>query len=158
MTATTLPPRLGAPDLDSAVDAVRAGGLRLTRARQQVLEFLFGAAGPVSVAEIAAAHGLEEASVYRNLEALEALGLVRHVHLGHGPGRYALADRSQGDFLHCERCGSSQVVAASVLSRARAEVRAATGFEAHFTHFPITGLCPACVADQRAHHPPVTDG
>ena len=30
-------------------------------------------------------------SVYRNLEALEAIGLVRHVHLGHGPGMYALA-------------------------------------------------------------------
>jgi len=25
-------------------------------------------------------------TVYRNLEALERHGLVRHVHLGHGPG------------------------------------------------------------------------
>ena len=30
------------------------------------------------------------ASVYRNLEQLEELGVVRHVHLGHGPGLYAL--------------------------------------------------------------------
>ena len=31
------------------------------------------------------------ASVYRNLDTLEEIGLVRHFHVGHGPGLYALA-------------------------------------------------------------------
>ena len=35
-------------------------------------------------------------SVYRNLEALERAGLVRHVHAGHGAGRYALATQCIG--------------------------------------------------------------
>ena len=29
-------------------------------------------------------------SVYRNLDTLGSLGLVRHFHAGHGPGRYVL--------------------------------------------------------------------
>ena len=51
---------------------------------------------PVRAEEIAAGIGgrlprSDLASVYRNLETLENHGLVRHLHLGHGPGLYALA-------------------------------------------------------------------
>ncbi|WP_302182739.1 transcriptional repressor [Paraconexibacter antarcticus] len=41
-------------------------------------------------------------SVYRNLERLEALGVVRHVHLDHGPGLYTLQRDSDTDYLVCE--------------------------------------------------------
>ena len=75
-------------------------GLRVSAARRLVLEALFAAERPVTAEEIAA--GLDGrlpasdlASVYRNLETLEELGLVRHVHLGHGPGLYALAGRQR---------------------------------------------------------------
>ena len=63
-----------------------------------MLNALFSADGPVSADDIVAADAsLERTSVYRNLERLEALGVVSHVHAGHGPGLYALArgaDRS----------------------------------------------------------------
>jgi Fur family ferric uptake transcriptional regulator len=73
--------------------------------------------------------------------------VVRHVHLGHGPGKWVLADRARRDYLHCERCGASSAVEPSVLDEARAAIRAATGYEARFTHFPIVGLCPVCAAE-----------
>jgi hypothetical protein len=38
---------------------------------------------------------------------------------------------------------------ACALAGARAEIRRATGYEAHFDHFPIHGLCPACTAPAR---------
>src|ERR1700710_2375475 len=49
---------------------------------------------PVTVEELADGLGgrvprSDAASTYRNLETLEDLGLVRHMHLGHGAGRYA---------------------------------------------------------------------
>lgn len=38
-------------------------------------------------------------SVYRNLETLEGLGVVRHMHAGHGPGLYAIAhDADEGSW------------------------------------------------------------
>ena len=62
-----------------------------------MLEALFGAGEPISAEQIAGGLGgrlpsSDLASVYRNLETLERVGLVRHFHLGHGPGLYALAE------------------------------------------------------------------
>ena len=84
------------------------------------------------------------AAVYRNLEMLEELGLVRHVHLGHGPGLYALTDRADREYLVCSRCHAFSIVSRDRLEKARAAILDATGFEAGFTHFPIVGLCPDC--------------
>jgi len=42
-------------------------------------------------------------SVYRNLDTLEQTGLVQHVHLGHGPGLYALVGRHRG-WAVCDAC------------------------------------------------------
>ena len=136
--------------------AVRARGLRVTTARRHVIESLFAAEGLVSAEEIASGLGggrppIDDASVYANLETLEGLGLVRHVHLGHGPGLWTLADRARRDFLHCERCGAWRAVEPSLLAEARAAIRRATGYEARFTHFPIAGLCPDCARAEHDH-------
>jgi Fur family transcriptional regulator, ferric uptake regulator len=135
--------------LDGAIAALRAGGLRVSAARRLVLEALFAAEGPVTVEELADGVGgrvprSDVASTYRNLETLETLGLVRHMHLGHGPGRYVLAAREAHDYLACERCGDLVAAEPESLDAVRAVVREAFGFEARFGHFPIVGLCPAC--------------
>ena len=139
--------------LDGAIAALRAGGLRVSAARRLVLEALFAADGPATVEELADGLGgrvprSDVASTYRNLETLEALGLVRHMHLGHGPGRYVLAGREARDYLACERCGELLAADAAALAPVRALVREAFGYEARFGHFPIVGLCPACASDR----------
>jgi Fur family ferric uptake transcriptional regulator len=149
MTVSFARPTVAAPDVEAATAAVRARGLRLTSARRLLIEALFAADEPVSAARIA--DGLagklpasDVAAVYRNLELLEEIGLVRHVHLGHGPGLYALADRVESEYLQCERCGQLRSVRPSTLDGARDEIRRATGYEPRFAHFPIVGLCPDC--------------
>ena len=79
-----------------ALSRIRAHGLRISSARRLVLEALLVADGPMSAEQIAQGIGgrvpcSDLASVYRNLERFEEIGVVRHVHLGHGPGLYALA-------------------------------------------------------------------
>jgi Fe2+ or Zn2+ uptake regulation protein len=132
---TTAPQTVGA-----AVDALRANGLRVTAARRRVLAALFAAGEPATAETLAGQNDL--ASVYRNLETLEAVGLVRHVHLGHGPGRYALSAR--GAWAACEACGRHARLPDGALARLRLLVREATGLEAAFDHFPLLGLCPEC--------------
>jgi Fur family transcriptional regulator, ferric uptake regulator len=135
--------RVAAPDLAAALAAVRARGLRLSSARRAVLEALYEAGRPAPAEELARAGGCDLASAYRNLEALEDAGLVRHMHVGHGAGLYAPAG-TRCDIVACERCGARTVLAPEIASRIRAAVHAASGFVPRFDHFPLTGLCPRC--------------
>ena len=136
------------PDVDTALGVLRARGLRLSGARRKVLDALFAARGPVSAEEIErhtsmGGDGCDLASVYRNLEVLEAAGVVRHLHVGHGAGLY-LSATDATELVVCERCGARADIDPRVTADVRAAVRAATGFVARFDHFPLAGLCPRC--------------
>jgi Fur family transcriptional regulator, ferric uptake regulator len=157
MTATFARPPLAAATPTAAVGALRARGLRVSAARRLVLEALYAARGPVRAEEIAGGlHGQlppsDLGSVYRNLETLETVGLVQHVHLGHGPGLYALAGRHRG-WAVCEACGACVTLEAAVAAEVREAVERATGFEAHFSHFPIVGVCAGCRYGGNHAHP-----
>jgi Fur family ferric uptake transcriptional regulator len=151
MTRTHHSPPLTFATLDDVVEAVRREGGRLSIPRRLVLEALFGAAAPVSAETIAGQLGLELTSVYRNLEHFEALGVVRHVHLGHGPGLYALRGGGAREYLVCESCDAVTAVEPAELDAVRDAIRERFGFEAGFGHFPILGLCAACRAKGATH-------
>jgi len=134
-------PTAGRPTLAALLNTVRAHGLRVSTARRLVLEALNRADRPLTAEEIAAdTHDL--GSVYRNLEALEAIGVVHHVHLGRA-GRYELRGRTAG-WASCECCGRSTPLTTGQVDAIRAAVTLATGFDARFSHFPIAGRCPDC--------------
>jgi Fur family transcriptional regulator, ferric uptake regulator len=135
--------------VDAAVATVRARGLRLSSARRLVLEALFAAGEPVTAERIAA--GLDGrmprsdlGSVYRNLETLERVGVVRHVRAAHGAGLYAIARGEDEGFLHCERCGEIRRANPQAVTVIRGAVRKAFGYDASFASFPIVGVCPRC--------------
>jgi Fur family ferric uptake transcriptional regulator len=132
--------------LDEVVAHVRAGGGRLSLPRRLILEALFVSDAPVAAEEIARRLELDPASVYRNLEKLEGLGIVRHVHLGHGPGLYSLVGRGAREYLVCERCDRVTAVAPERLDAVRGAIRDDFGFEARFGHFPIVGTCADCAS------------
>ena len=136
--------RLPFADLAGAVRALRERGLRLSTSRRLILQALFAAEAPVSAEAIARTLELELTSVYRNLEMLERLGLVQHVHLGHGPGLYALVGRGERDYLYCERCGAVRVLEPQELEPLKHLVQELSGYQARFTHFPLVGVCPDC--------------
>jgi len=146
-----------APDVsrlrfDSVADAVaemRRRGLRLSTSRRLVLQALFAADGPCSAEHLAHDLELDVASVYRNLDVLERHGLAQHVHLGHGPGLYALVGHGEHEYLYCERCGAVRALAPDELDPLRASLRDRFGYEAHFTHHAIVGTCPRCAVRDR---------
>jgi Fe2+ or Zn2+ uptake regulation protein len=156
VTAPRQGPPLEAPDVDTAVDALRAAGLRVSAARRLVLEALYGASAPITADQIAS--GLagrlprsDLASVYRNLETLEEVGLVRHFHLGHGPGLYAPAG-GQHEYLVCDSCNAVTAVDPWEMEPVRALICERFGYEARFSHFPILGLCAQCAREESAAH------
>jgi Fur family transcriptional regulator, ferric uptake regulator len=116
------------------------------------VEALLAADGPMSAEQIAAGIGgrvpsSDIASVYRNLQAFEEIGLVRHVHLGHSPGLHSLAVRGDREYLTCERCADYRAVAPAELDAVRTLIEGNFGYRASFMHFPIVGLCPSCAAE-----------
>src|SRR6516162_6485803 len=83
---------------------LRSRGLRMTPQREQVLAAVrtLGHATPEQISEVVP--DVDVATVYRTLELLEDLRLVKHTHLGHGAASYRPAE---DDHLHvvCHECG-----------------------------------------------------
>jgi Fur family ferric uptake transcriptional regulator len=141
--------------VDAAVVIVRTKGLRVSSARRLVLEALFAARVPITAEQIAC--GLDGrmprsdlGSVYRNLETLERLGVVRHLHAPRGAGLYAIARDEDEGFLTCERCGEVRPGNAHAVAVIRGAVRKAFGYDASFREFPIVGVCPRCSEEERS--------
>jgi Fur family transcriptional regulator, ferric uptake regulator len=157
MTYAPGAPPLPVSDVAAAAAALRRRGGRLSQPRRQVLEALFAAEGPVSAEYLAQGLGgrtmpVELTSAYRALEHLERLGVVRHVHLGHGPGLYALAGTHEREYLVCERCDRVMGVDAARLDPVRRLIQDAFGYHARFSHFPIVGLCASCANHYEPAH------
>ena len=149
MTTAHLTSEVQVESVADGLEALRAAGLRVSAARRLLIEALFAARGPVTAEQIAAGSGgrvpeSDVGSVYRNLELLERVGLVRHAHLGHGPAVYALAGKLAPAYLICERCGSRRALTLRELEPLQRSIRTRFGYHARFRHFPITGLCETC--------------
>jgi len=144
MTMASQGRRVTAERLPEALALLRERGVRLSGSRRAVLEALYADATPRTAEEIAARAYVDLASAYRNLDTLEGVGLVRHVHLGHGPGLYARIGRDELEHAVCDVCGSHRSVPAAELEAARDAIRRATGITACFAHFPVVGRCASC--------------
>ena len=148
---------IAATSVETAVHVLRARGLRVSAARRLVIEALFAAERPLTADEVAA--GLEGwlpssdlASVYRNLDTLEEIGLVRHFHVGHGAGLYSLAAAGDVEFVTCEQCGALEAVPPGRLDAVRVLIQRELGYRARFSHFPIVGTCAACQKEHTDAH------
>jgi Fur family transcriptional regulator, ferric uptake regulator len=138
---------------DAILRVLRAHGMRISTARRLIVGFLLEAGAPVTAQQIAIGLDrtpLDLASVYRNLERLEAIGVVRHFHAGHGPGRYVLIRAGVQEYLTCDRCGAIEEIDHSELDPLREDVEQRFGYRVRFTHFPMVGVCPRCAERERA--------
>ena len=140
---------------EAALAALKSAGLRLTAPRSAMLLALARARGPMPVEDIRRASG-EDAdlvTVYRSMEALEKIGLVRRHVLESGKSLYELCDpRRPGEHHHhviCRVCGRM-----SPLPGCRAEVFENAARELGYgelTHvLEVYGVCPDCARGSRA--------
>jgi Fur family ferric uptake transcriptional regulator len=152
MTVSPARDPLSFEGIDDVLAVLRENGFRVSASRRLVIEALFDADGPVSAERIAEGLGgtrtkSELTSVYRTLERLEELGVVRHVHIGHGPGLYALVGGGEHVYLACESCHRVTAVGVEELEPVSDQIRDRFGYEARLTHFAILGLCPECAGN-----------
>ena len=124
---------------------LRASGYRLTSQRRQLLEAL-GGLGHATPEELHQAVGdaANLSTVYRTLELLEGLGLVRHTHLSHSSPSYSVIGPAEHVHVVCRDCEAVQEVDASLLDGLVGEIDRVLGFGVDVGHLSLFGLCAAC--------------
>lgn len=127
---------------------LRERGYRATPQRELVLtavQRLRHATPDEVLAEVRrTSSSLNPSTVYRTLEVLEEVGLIRHAHLSdRAPTYHAIGD-DEHFHLVCRGCGKVVSVASGEASAFVATLRAEHGFTADLGHLTVFGTCTDC--------------
>lgn len=130
------------------VDLLRSVGLKATKARVGVLGVLSEQKRPSDVGEIL--EGLDEkkiqadqATVYRVLESLEQVGIVKTVNFEEGKLRYELAD-DHHHHLVCTNCKRVEPFGECVVDGLGEKIRQTHRFQVTKHSLEFFGVCSRC--------------
>lgn len=132
---------------------MRERGLRWTPQRRTVIEVLAETDGHVTGAELVERCRARDAAtiastVYRTLDVLEDLGLVRHGHGADGREEYHVLPVEEHGHLHCATCGDTRQMSEAEATAVAGAVRRAGGFQIDIGHVTLVGRCGACAEDR----------
>ncbi|MGH3793591.1 MAG: Fur family transcriptional regulator [Pseudonocardiaceae bacterium] len=124
-------------------------GMRMTPQRQLVLDAVreLQHATPERICGHVqrSAPAVNITTIYRTLDLLEGLGLVRHTHLGHGAPSYS-TEPHEHVHLVCHQCGELSEVPTDELTELAGRLRSHFGFALDPSHLALSGRCASCVA------------
>jgi Fur family ferric uptake transcriptional regulator len=132
--------------------SLRARGMRWTPQRRLLVGILANShGGHVTATDLidacrAADPQVIPSTVYRTLDVLEEIGLVRHGHGADGREEFHVLPQTEHGHLFCRNCGKSWEIdsdEAAPLVNALARKR---GFVADLSHLSVSGLCAECAA------------
>jgi Fur family ferric uptake transcriptional regulator len=129
--------------------ALKERGLRMTPQRQLVLDVVEQLHGHISADEVhqqVIRHfpDVHLSTVYRTLEVLEELGIVRHTHFHDGVAQYQRTDEAPHQHLVCRVCQADTELELEVLEPLASELERRYGFKADLAHAAFVGVCRAC--------------
>ena len=127
---------------------LRGSGYRLTPQRELILDAVdtLGHATPDEVlAEVRKkSSALNVSTVYRNLEVLEELGLVRHAHLSDRAPTYHSVKDHEHFHLVCRNCHKVVSVDPDEVAPLADRLRDRHGFVLDVGHLAVFGHCVEC--------------
>lgn len=127
---------------------LRGQGYRLTPQRELILAAVdaLGHATPDEVhAEVRkSSSAVNVSTVYRTLEVLQELGLVRHTHLSDRAPTYHSVSDHEHFHLVCRNCGKVTSVDADVARGLVDRLTADLGFVPDIGHLALHGHCADC--------------
>lgn len=133
---------------DDFAERIRSSGKRMTPQRELILRAVetLGHATPEQL--LAEVHKQSRAvnlsTVYRNLEVLEELGLVRHMHLGDRAPTYHSVGGPEHFHLICRSCEKVISVAPEVVEPFAGRLEQDFGFAPDIGHLTVFGTCADC--------------
>ena len=136
------------PMSDELASRLHSLGYRLTPQRQLVLQAVekLGHATPDEVyAEVQAhASAVNVSTVYRTLEVLEELGLIRHAHLSDRAPTYHSVTDHEHFHLVCRNCHTVISVGPDVVAPLADRLEREQGFVIDVGHLTVFGRCTDC--------------
>lgn len=137
---------------DDVRTRLHARGLRWTPQRRALVDVLATSTGHLTGAELvercrATDPSTTPSTVYRTLDVLEELGLVRHAHGADGREEYHVLPDAEHGHLHCARCGTTWEIGADELAGLASDQRRRRGFIVDVSHVTVVGLCAACATE-----------
>jgi len=134
-----------------AHDLLRRRGLRWTPQRRTLVDVLAQTDGHVTGAELvercrAIDPTTTPSTVYRTLDVLEAVGLIRHGHGADGREEFHVLPGGEHGHLHCSSCGQTWEIGAAETKSFTSALRRTRGFQADLSHVTLVGLCASCAA------------
>ncbi len=129
---------------------LRAGGGRVTRKRERILEALMDFDRPASAEELRERAGLpvsDLVTVYRNLEAFNGVGVLQRIPLENGTHLFELI--SPGEHFHhviCRECHRAERLDVCVGHEVERKAKA-RGFSRIAHVMEVYGLCEKCAVE-----------
>ena len=130
-------------------DRLHERGLRWTPQRRQILQVLEATDGHITGSELlercrALDPATTPSTVYRTLDVLEQIGLLRHGHGADGREEFHVLPAPEHGHLHCSACGTTWEMGATRAAAVAEAFRAADGFEIDIGHVTLVGRCRDC--------------
>jgi Fur family ferric uptake transcriptional regulator len=128
---------------------LRARGLRWTPQRRLLIEVLSGIDGHVTGADLVErCRRLDPetipSTVYRTLDVLEEIGLVRHGHGADGREEYHVLPAVEHGHLYCGGCGAVEEISEDEVAAVAELFGSRHAFAVDGSHITIVGRCRAC--------------
>jgi Fur family transcriptional regulator, ferric uptake regulator len=132
---------------------LREQGFRVTGARRAILQALLSCAGHVSADELAALVNekpprVGRMTVYRTLELLQRLGLIRAVYQGSGAAHFVLLHNGHHHHLVCSCCDAVVEFDDCLMQELEVRLGDRYDFLVQGHVLEIVGLCRDCQTDE----------
>lgn len=130
---------------------LRARGLRWTPQRRMLVSVLAASSGHIIGSELvercrAIDPETIPSTVYRTLDLLEELGIVRHAHGAEGREEFHVLPQAEHGHLHCRGCRQTWEIDAREAAVLVGALRSDRGFRVDLSHLSVSGLCRECAA------------
>jgi len=137
-------------ELSSLTSRLRRKARKVTGPRAAILEILRQHPHPLTNKEIFAElpkGGCDLATIYRAMQMLEKLGMVKRFDFGDGAARFELVEEGDDGHHHhlvCTRCASVVEIEECFPEEIERRIASQNGFSAVTHRLEFFGVCPDC--------------
>jgi Fur family ferric uptake transcriptional regulator len=134
---------------DEVRERLHERGLRWNPQRRLLVEVLARTDGHITGAELVELCREQEpdttpSTVYRTLDVLEDIGLIRHAHGLDGREEFHVRPAREHGHLHCSVCQRAWEITADDVAGLVRDFEASRGFSVDLGHLSVVGVCRDC--------------
>jgi len=128
---------------------MKSAGLRMTGQRALILDIISQSPGHLAADEVYSLArqrqpGISLSTVYRNLQALKKLGLIKELHFDDSHHHYEVKPSIEHHHLVCQGCGKVVEFGCELSQKMMQEIARKKGFKVTGVEVHMTGYCAEC--------------